>query len=305
MLQRRLLRSIPLALGLLEDMSGGETVAKVESFRRVPHRPVSGNGSLEAANACALRPPDRESDDTTVFEDGEALLALLAAGDPPAFATDSRDRIVFWNRGMADLVGQTSQAVLGRRCYETLQGRDVFGNRFCYANCPVVATMREGEPVCAFEMKVATSGPDRRAVGLTILQVPGARPDLFTVVHIVRPIVQESRLAEILAGLQTKALESLGVPAAGKKATGPAPPLTSRETEVLHHVAAGLQNKEVAQKLGLSVATIRNHIHNILEKLGVHSKLEAVSLSFRNGWVLRGDDAARPAALPSRVPDEI
>src|SRR6185503_786077 len=126
MLQRRLLRSIPLALGLLEDMSGGETVAKVESFRRVPHRPVSGNGSLEAANACALRPPDRESDDTTVFEDGEALLALLAAGDPPAFATDSRDRIVFWNRGMADLVGQTSQAVLGRRCYETLQGRDVF-----------------------------------------------------------------------------------------------------------------------------------------------------------------------------------
>jgi len=43
-------------------------------------------------------------------------------------------------------------------------------------------------------------------------------------------------------------------------------------------VAAGLQNKEIAHKLGISLATVRNHIHNILEKLDVHSKLEAVSL---------------------------
>ena len=64
-----------------------------------------------------------------------------------------------------------------------------------------------------------------------------------------------------------------------------APPLTPRETEVLHHVAAGLQNKEVARNLGLSLATVRNHVHNVLVKLGVHSKLEAVSLSFRNGWI--------------------
>jgi DNA-binding NarL/FixJ family response regulator len=141
-------------------------------------------------------------------------------------------------------------------------------------------------------------------VGLTILKVPGARPDLFTVVHIVQPIAQEGRLAELLAGLHTRALDGVGGPAAGTKATRAAPPLTRRETEVLHHAAAGLQNKEVAQTLGLSVATVRNHIHNILEKLGVHSKLEAVSLSFRNGWVLLGDDPARPPAVPSPVTEK-
>ena len=64
-----------------------------------------------------------------------------------------------------------------------------------------------------------------------------------------------------------------------------APPLTEREKEILRWVAAGLQNKEIAQKLGISLATVRNHIHNILEKLDVHSKLEAVSLAFRQGWV--------------------
>jgi DNA-binding NarL/FixJ family response regulator len=71
-----------------------------------------------------------------------------------------------------------------------------------------------------------------------------------------------------------------------------APPLTVREQEVLQWVAAGLQNKEIAQKLDLSLATVRNHVHNILAKLEVHSKLEAVSLAYRRGWVRRGD--ARP-----------
>jgi DNA-binding NarL/FixJ family response regulator len=63
------------------------------------------------------------------------------------------------------------------------------------------------------------------------------------------------------------------------------PPLTSREVEILHWVAAGLPNKDVAHQLGISLATVRNHIHSILEKLEVHSKLEAVSLAFRRGWV--------------------
>jgi DNA-binding CsgD family transcriptional regulator len=280
-------------------------VVKVESFRRVPPRPRFGNGSGNGATACAP-PLDPGSDEATAPEDGEALLALLAAGDPPAFATDSRDRIVFWNRGMAELLGRMSHSVVGRRCYETLQGRDVFGNRFCYANCPVMATMREGEPVCAFEMKVAAAADQRRTVGLTILKVPGARPDLFTVIHIVQPVAQEGRLAEILSGLRTRAQDGTAVPAsAARKAACAPPPLTSREMEVLRHVAAGLQNKEVAQKLGLSVATIRNHIHNILEKLDVHSKLEAVSLAFRAGWVLPGDDPARPAAVPSPRSNEI
>jgi len=290
MLQRRLLRSIPLALGLLEDMSGGETVAKVESFRRVPHRPVSGNGSLEAANACALRPPDRESDDTTVFEDGEALLALLAAGDPPAFATDSRDRIVFWNQGMTELLGRRADDALGRRCHETLAGRDVFGHRFCYANCPVLATSREGDPVCAFEMKVASAGVEPQPVAVTILRVPGSRPDLFTLVHILAPIAEETRLARLLTGMTPRpdADSRHGADAA----VDGRPRLTPRETEILHHVAAGLQNKEIAQKLDLSTATVRNHVHSILDKLGVHSKLEAVSLAFRSGWISPG---LRPA----------
>lgn len=273
-------------------------MGNVESFRRVPRRPDTGAGSLRAAvAACVLRTPDLPSDDATP-PDGEALLALLASGEPPAFATDSRDRIVFWNRGMADLLGEASHWALGRRCYETISGRDVFGNRFCYANCPVLATLREGDPVCGFEVNVKTAAPDRRAVGLTILKIPGARPDLFTLVHIVQPVARAGRFGEILAGLAEKGLEVKHSRAA-LKARAPAPPaLTPRETEVLQRVASGLQNKEVADTLGLSVATVRNHLHNIFAKLGVHSRLEAVSLAFHNGWiVLDGGPAVRALEL--------
>jgi Bacterial regulatory proteins, luxR family len=60
-------------------------------------------------------------------------------------------------------------------------------------------------------------------------------------------------------------------------------------------VSTGLQNKEVAQKLEISLATARNHVHNILEKLEVHSKLEAVSLAFRRGWVTNQTASATTA----------
>jgi DNA-binding NarL/FixJ family response regulator len=89
------------------------------------------------------------------------------------------------------------------------------------------------------------------------------------------------------------------VPALDAKPAPPPPSggapeiLTPREREILGWMAAGLQNKEIAQKLDLRLATVRNHIHNTLEKLDVHSKLEAVSLAFRNGWVERDAAAAK------------
>jgi len=52
--------------------------------------------------------------------------------------------------------------------------------------------------------------------------------------------------------------------------------LTERESEVLVYISEGLSNRQVAEKLGLTVNTVRNHVQRILYKLNVHSKLEAV-----------------------------
>lgn len=53
--------------------------------------------------------------------------------------------------------------------------------------------------------------------------------------------------------------------------------LTLREREVIRLVAAGLSNKEIAARLCIELATVKNHIHNILGKLGVSDRAEAVN----------------------------
>lgn len=58
--------------------------------------------------------------------------------------------------------------------------------------------------------------------------------------------------------------------------------LTVRERQIIALVREGLSNKEIAQRLTVAVPTVRNHIHNILAKLGAHSRGEAASLVGRN-----------------------
>jgi len=61
--------------------------------------------------------------------------------------------------------------------------------------------------------------------------------------------------------------------------------LTTRETEVLQRLADGVPTDQIATELFVSVNTVRNHIHNIIRKLNVHSRLEAVSAGIRNGLI--------------------
>jgi len=61
----------------------------------------------------------------------------------------------------------------------------------------------------------------------------------------------------------------------------PAPRLTAREMEVLRLVARGLNNRDIAKELFISENTVKNHIRNILEKLQLHSRMEAVVYAVR------------------------
>ena len=61
----------------------------------------------------------------------------------------------------------------------------------------------------------------------------------------------------------------------------PAPRLTDREMEVLRLVARGMNNREIAKELYISENTVKNHIRNILEKLQLHSRMEAVVYAVR------------------------
>jgi DNA-binding NarL/FixJ family response regulator len=61
--------------------------------------------------------------------------------------------------------------------------------------------------------------------------------------------------------------------------------LTARELEILRLVGDGLKNREIAQRLYLSIHTVKNHVHNIIKRLGVASRWSAVSHACDKGWL--------------------
>ncbi len=75
------------------------------------------------------------------------------------------------------------------------------------------------------------------------------------------------------------------LPQLGRNEQVPGSDLTERERELLPYLARGMTNRAIAAELFLSVNTVRNYVQSILNKLGAHSKLEAVSLAVRAGIV--------------------
>jgi len=65
--------------------------------------------------------------------------------------------------------------------------------------------------------------------------------------------------------------------------------LTAREVEICRLIAEGLSNKEIAQQLDLSLYTVKNHVHKILEKLPVNNRLQLMHYALRNGLLAKRD----------------
>jgi DNA-binding CsgD family transcriptional regulator len=211
----------------------------------------------------------------------EDLLELLSQSGKAVFAIDASDRIVLWNTGAERLLGFPAAEVLGRNCYGALAGRDIFGNRYCFADCPILKMRDRGETIQPFEIVLETRMEGPKRVRCSILSIPGQRPELTTLVHILSESVQAHPdpggfFARFAGPIPHPALATITPPR-------PAPaPLTKREREVLRLLSEGKKTDEMGEQLFISDVTVRNHIQNILRKLGVHSKLEAVVYAYQN-----------------------
>jgi PAS domain S-box-containing protein len=198
----------------------------------------------------------------------DAAFARTADG---AFAIGPDGRIVLWNRAAEKMLGYSPREVIGRPCCDLFVGYDDSGNRLCYQGCHVMSLVKMGDPVQSFDMRTRTKAGRPIWVNLSTLTVPAEPAGGSLTVHLFRDVTATKELLALMR-------ERLRAPASVEPTGGV---LTRRELEILRMIATGVSTKAGADKLHVSPATVRNHVQNILGKLGAHSRLEAVAIATR------------------------
>ncbi len=199
------------------------------------------------------------------------LDGLLTSSADGVFAVNPEGKIVLWNRAAEKTLGYSAKEVLGRPCRDVFVGRDAAGNRLCYQGCQVMTLVQRGELVRHFDMATRTKAGQPIWINVSTVVVPGGRKSRQTVVHFFRDVTVSHELEALV---RERLAESR--PASSRGDTSPGA-LTRREREILRLMAEGANTKLIAGKLRISPATVRNPVQNILGKLGVHSRLEAVA----------------------------
>lgn len=112
-------------------------------------------------------------------------------------------------------------------------------------------------------------------------------------------VTQEGTVDDLVAAVVAAARDELAcsprmaaallrrVQALAGASTGAEPALTPREIEIAQLLERGLSNKEIASRLHIELPTVKNHVHRILEKLGVGRRTEAAARIRRAGLALR------------------
>jgi PAS domain S-box-containing protein len=197
----------------------------------------------------------------------------------PVLVTDERWRIVAINPEAEKLLGCSSHEAQGQSCHAVLCGRDRYGNHFCHEQCVVGTMAQRGEAVLPFEIDVTSAAGEmvRAACSVIVLRDgPESR-----IVHILTPMPS--------APERTLARPGVAAPSAPPSACGgdvvQRYALTPRELEVLRLLARGSDCHDIAKVLFISLPTVRNHVHNFLRKMGVHSQVEAVALAYRESLI--------------------
>lgn len=198
------------------------------------------------------------------------------------FAVDAEQRIIFWSPTAQQLMGYEAPEVLGLPCHEVIGGRDARNHRFCRRKCPIMENARRGRTTPHYDVRVRTKEGCEAWVNVSTLVVGGRSEGPPAVLHLLRDVTRrrllEERAEKAMTALKQYLAEDDGTGEVGSQEPSPTPlpRLTRREQEVLRLLASGLNTGQMAESLGVSPITARNHITSLLTKLGVENRLQAV-----------------------------
>jgi two-component system, NarL family, nitrate/nitrite response regulator NarL len=123
---------------------------------------------------------------------------------------------------------------------------------------------------------------ERYVVALAEAGVSGYVPRTASLMYLKDEITSVAR-GQLLASPAVAAILLRRVRALANEPRGRSPQLSARKREILALLEEGLSNKQIAGRLSIEVQTVKNHVHNLLDELGLRSRTEAAAWARRNG----------------------
>ncbi len=210
---------------------------------------------------------------------------LLNGTGDAAFAVDDQQLICAWNRAAEAFLGYTTSQALGKPCHSIFQGQNVLGLRICSEQCPVMNCALRGQEISSFEMELVASSGRRIWVMASSLVFRDERSGRHLVVHILHDISRWRQVDILNSKLIRLAQQIAALPRQEKGSLPPTAALSEREKTVLRLLADGKNPAAIANDLGITSGTLRNHLSHVNEKLGTHNRLEAIFQAKRRGII--------------------
>ncbi|MGB7202695.1 MAG: LuxR C-terminal-related transcriptional regulator [Pyrinomonadaceae bacterium] len=212
------------------------------------------------------------------------LAELLDGTADAAFAADLQGEIRTWNKAAERLFGYPASIAIGKPCSEIVGGTVSTGIRVCCESCDVLDCVRAGKEVSNFDMEISTRSGKRVSVNVSLLVASNERTERRLAIHFLRDISEKKKSEQLTKKILSiaKALVNGNGEASNMP---PITPLTPQESNILHLLKSGKATKEITAELKISMATLRNHIYNLNQKLHTTSRIEAVIQAQKRGLI--------------------
>lgn len=197
------------------------------------------------------------------------LHALLRRAADGVCGVNRGGKIALWTPSAEKILGYSAREVLGRPCCDVFVGRDGPDGGPCGQDCHILTFVDQSRPVRHRVVATRTKAGTPVWLDVSIIVVPDARPDTSAIVQLFRDVTTTKEIEDLVRARFLRAQPS------DPEGTPPLE-LTRRELEVLRLIVNGAGTRTIADQLRVSPMTVRNHVQNILRKLNVHSRLEAM-----------------------------
>ena len=205
------------------------------------------------------------------------LLRVLEETADAAFCVNQQGEICSWNAAAEKLFGYSASEAVGKSCYGLLRCSGGLGIKLCTPEFYARQAMAEHCRIPNFDLEVTVRSGRRIWVDLSTLLFEDGRTHPRLIVHLSRNITERKQQEDLMHKMLQLSKQIIEVSDGnGKGHLGPVSSLSEQEQSVLRLFSNGKNSAEIARALGISLQTLRNHLHHVNDKLGTHNRLQAV-----------------------------